>query len=479
MVVIATPPFNGTYEWWNHLPYNNKPRAITGTNNIQINRVYRLPFGPEAIHDLKTSMFSYTLMKTVPGIFFALCSVNTTGVAPGFGDGDRYHLHSDDNGFFDCFFYPMPPPAPPVFFNYYTHRNLALNLPAGPPQVLPEVTVKVPCGPFVLPPAADYHRRLKNPSLPAAGLEPCVEKQVRILSVPMSLTSDLWKLFGPSVAPGGGGGPPIPDNNSTFFLVFDTGLVLLSLLRGAAQSLNIRNINITFNNMHSLSTWQDSFKKPNPGKSKYRTQVETSLPPTSPATTHCKINEWFCNHHSLENVAADDPCFLSKYAVSMQHSLLKSFRAVRETWRLTPTQAANVDNACDDNQKGRMRTAINVSNDAVTANLAAQRKRSGDCFALRMASLLPEICFDAQANPQYMKTIDEGWVYTNPPYLRDATHWREDAGIPAAQQTRAWFEARTYFVTGDIPAARFAIMCGVNTILVNTTTQLVTRFQFV
>jgi len=70
------------------------------------------------------------------------------------------------------------------------------------------------------------------------------------------------------------------------------------------------------------------------------------------------------------------------------------------------------------------------------------------------------------------------------PKQANVTAWYQPpAFVVGSDDMKQWFKKRTFFLTGDLPAAAYSIQCGVNTILNNTSPSagggpVITRFNF-
>lgn len=275
---------------------------------------------------------------------------------------------------------------------------------------------------------------------------------------------------------------PPPDEH--VYLIIDTGHKLIKDLKGIAASLEG---DFTIHNIHSLLVYSDSCNK-----SKAGSEPKSNYEVTPLAGTTLQAVDWYCDHDDLQRIHQNNAVFLSQYNIVLNPADHGAHHQnVQQTWKLCcrPVnaqghkllkdlpggwkQTGNLTNAHLDNNRTTVGAEFNKATTHEEANYALQRKRSGDHFQIYAAYHFPTLAVEEGASFTHNPFVKTGHA---PPPLRP---WNSNPHqIPELHEQYKWFKDRTYFVTGDLPAAIYSVMCGVNTILYNPSTHVCTRFKF-
>lgn len=258
------------------------------------------------------------------------------------------------------------------------------------------------------------------------------------------------------------------DKNDVFFII-DVGDHFVEKLRkitgGTANRLKIHVV-------HSAITQADSASKTKPNA-----RVYTDIIVTKPV----RVFSWWYNQPIEINGDNARTFFLSEYNILTQPANVAAVGAaqpaapaaglgnswkMRQTWN-APNGAViyNTPDAHVFNSKPKVVTYLNTHLDPALASgapdkkkndcsLDMQKKRSGDWLQIWMAYILP-LYLSNRANFKGMNMTNRGTGSVRADSMQDIPVYAEQE-----------YRRRTYFITGDWPAACYAIYRGVNVILV-------------
>lgn len=260
------------------------------------------------------------------------------------------------------------------------------------------------------------------------------------------------------------------EGKDTVFFIIDVGDHFVEKLRkitgGTANRLKIHVV-------HSAITQADSASKTKPNA-----RVYTDIINTKPV----RVFSWWYNQPI--NVKGEDATefFLSQYNILTQPANAAAAGAAQpaapaaglgNSWKMRQTWKASDDTVIYDtpdahvfNSKPKVVTylmthldpAVNptTTSDAnkIGCSLDMQKKRSGDWLQIWMAYILP-LYLSNRANFKGMNMTNRGTGSVRADSMQDIPVYAEQE-----------YRRRTYFITGDWPAACYAIYRGVNVILV-------------
>lgn len=264
------------------------------------------------------------------------------------------------------------------------------------------------------------------------------------------------------------------------FFVIDVGDHLVDRLRSINQAgiaANRLNIHV----VHSSITQADSASKTKPNSRVYK-DIDN--------TKSVRVYSWWYNqpitisnadYNGITNPITNK--FLSNYNITTRPldavavaaapadgapANMRQYWTMQQTWT---TQAGShiyhTDDPHEDNSKPTvlsfLHTHLNNSINTpanialrILCNLAIQKKRSGDWLQIWYAYILAFLLIQERNHFIGMNTVNRG--------VGDDRRANYATDIPV--DTIANYKSRSYFITGDWPAACYAIYCGINVILI-------------
>ena len=414
----------------------------------------------EEIHDFAQGTdLQPEKMRTTPGIH-ETSQLNSTETTTAVTAAMKKKYYSKDEAFFEAVFTDAA-------FSYDAMVAAAKATYNPPKTNINKVLYKVKCGPFK---AGNKEIALRELSMPANKLGLAIERNVEVMSMSAKETGDrLLSLFDNSDISVGAVGTAVqaakPANADHVYLIFDTGTKLLSDVHGVLGSVTN---SLTLHNIHSILTYSDSAKKSVAG-----TNPKYAYTKTKADGTTLKSLDWLCQSDILKTIHQNNAVFLSKYKITLKPAPAHIYQQhVEQKWQLCKPNCAaestpNVWNSHTINNKTTIKAEVNKAKNKNAVNYATQRKRSGDHLQIYAAYIHPQLAIN-QANFTHKPSSSQ----KNAPLEQ----WHIPPGIP--NQKYKWFKDRTYFVTGDKPAAIYSVACGVNTILYNTSSRVITRWKF-
>jgi hypothetical protein len=268
------------------------------------------------------------------------------------------------------------------------------------------------------------------------------------------------------------------ENKHDVFFIIDVGDHFVEKLRKIKRSTAVPANSLKIHVGHSSVTQADSASKTKPNA-----RVYTDIDNTKPV----RVCSWWYNQSINVNGAAAKNFFLSEYHILTQPANIIATGAAQpaapaaglgQAWKMrqiwTDEQKIDIYTTPDahiDNSKPKVVTYLNTHLgpalppgaapiSKINCSLDMQKKRSGDWLQIWMAYMLPFFLLN-RTNFKGMNMINT-----------DGTPRRANSAtdIPVypgnAEQKQEQYKRCTYFVTGDWPAACYAIYRGVNVILV-------------